>query len=332
MSDILSQDEIDQLLLLAKAQPDEVEEPVYGLDAAPSAYDFRQPSKLSRDHLRSIQRIHEQFARAFSGLTSARLRTRVDLSILSIERLSFGEFVNALANPSVISVYSIQPRDGFLILQMNTEMAFILYDRLCGGPGRAPEKPREMTEIELAVLNRQILMDLIRTLEASWQEVSDLVFELQFTESNPQFLQMMAERDAVILVTLVMELDHTQEMINVCMSQSALEPVLKEITGRRLFESRRAPQQEELLQLREHLLQAQLPLEVELGRATLSMEDLLELRIGDVITLERKRTEKLDVRVGQSVKFLASPGKLGQKLGAVITDTCRQEGRQRDGG
>ena len=121
----------------------------------------------------------------FRGLTSARLRTRVDLSIVSIERLSFGEFVNALASPSVISVYSIQPRDGFLILQMNTEMAFILYDRLCGGPGRAPDRPREMTDIELAVLNRQILTDLIRTLEASWQEVSDLVLPASVHREQP---------------------------------------------------------------------------------------------------------------------------------------------------
>ncbi|MGI6038105.1 MAG: flagellar motor switch protein FliM [Limnochordia bacterium] len=324
MSEILSQEEIDQLLAMAQ-EPSVTETPVIE-EPGYVRYDFRQPSKLSRDQIRSLQRINEQFARAFSGLMSARLRSRVDISLESVEKLSFGEFINSLANPSVICIYGINEESGNLILQMSTDIAFLLYDRLCGGPGRIPEKARELTEIEMAVLHRQFIAELIDTLELAWQDVASLGFTLQTTESNPQFLQVMAEREAVILNTMLMDIDGTEEMVNLCFSQSALEPILKRITQRRLLDSTKRTTEVDLGQMRERIAMAELPIEVELGQATLTMQDLLQLQRGDIVPLDRGPREKLEVKVGQITKFLASPGKIGKKLGAVITDLCPREG------
>ncbi len=135
MHDILSQEEID-MLIRAAGQPDhELEE-----DAAAEEeplYDFSKPNKFSKEHLRALHRIHDQFSRTYSGLMSAKLRNSLELRVHSIEQLAFGDFVSSLPNPSVLSVFHVQPPlEGYAVLQFTPDIAFLLHDRLCGGDGQ----------------------------------------------------------------------------------------------------------------------------------------------------------------------------------------------------
>ncbi|HPT83060.1 MAG TPA: flagellar motor switch protein FliM [Limnochordia bacterium] len=320
MEDILTQEEID-LLIKAVTQPDLDldQEPEPELQAE-SRYDFSRPNKFSKEHLRALHRIHEQFSRTYAGYMSAKLRHRVDLKVHTIEQILFGDFVRSLPNPSVLSVYRVHPLDGYAIVQFTPDIAFLLHDRLCGGDGVPMRRSRSLTDIEVAVLKRQVLSVFSSLLSDSWREVAELRFELENMESNPQFLQVAADRDAVALITMRFELNEISDMISICLPHRTLEPILKNLTHIRMFESLQQPDPSRIELLKEQVRAAVVPVEVELGRTTVTVGDLLDLAPGDVVVLDRKKHEALDVKIGSMTKFKGTPGRLGQRLGVVITN------------
>lgn len=328
MHDILSQEEID-MLIRAAGQPDHELDQDTAADAEP-LYDFSKPNKFSKEHLRALHRIHDQFSRTYSGLMSAKLRNRLELRVHSIEQLAFGDFVSSLPNPSVLSVFQVQPLEGYAVLQFTPDIAFLLHDRLCGGDGMPMGRARGLTDIEAAVLRRQVISVFSSLLADAWRDVAELKFDLDYIESNPQFLQLASERDVIALVTMRFELNEISDMISICLPHRTLEPVMKDLTQIRMFESLRQPDPIGLEALKAKVRTAIVPVEVELGRATVTVQDLLDLAIGDVIPLDRKKNETLDVKVGTMTKFKGTPGRLGSRLGLVVTSVCEQEGGPAD--
>lgn len=322
MHDILSQEEID-LLIRAASEPDldleteqREEDPIY---------DFSRPNKFSKEHIRALHRIHEQFCRTYTGYMSAKLRHKMDVKVHSIEQMLFGDFVRSLPNPSVLSIYKVHPLEGYAIMQLTPDIAFLLHDRLCGGDGVPVVGRRGLTDIETAVLRRQVLSVFSSLLGDAWHEVAELKFALDYMESNPQFLQVAAERDAVAVVTMRFELNETSDMISICFPHRTLEPIMKNLTHIRMFESLEQPDPQRIGLLREKVRSAIVPVEVELGQTTVTVRDLLELAPGDVIPLDKKKNETLDVKIGSMTKFKGTPGRLGQRFGVVITTVCGSE-------
>ena len=144
MHDILSQEEID-LLIRAASEPDLELDTI--VEAEDPVYDFSRPNKFSKEHMRALHRIHEQFCRTYSGYMSAKLRNKVELRVQSIDQILFGDFVRSLPNPSVISVYGVDPLEGYIIMQLTPDIAFLLHDRLCGGDGVPMGGSRGLTDI-----------------------------------------------------------------------------------------------------------------------------------------------------------------------------------------
>lgn len=329
MDEILSQEEIDKLIQAATAESnlyEAVETEEEDLPVRP--YDFKRPHRLSKDQSRALQRIHETFAREFSGLISARLRTRVEITVNAIDQLSFGEFIRSIPNPSVINVYNVEPIDGSVIVQLAPDIVFLLYDRFCGGPGIPVQKARELTDIELAVLRSQFIGSIGSMLESAWSEAADLVFNLDFVESNPQFLQVMAERETIVLISLDIEINDVTDLINICFSHSSFELVLRQLAEQRLNERKSTMNPEDREKVRKKLVHAKVPIEVELGGSVLTISDLLHLEVGDVIPLETRVTDSLPIKVGDRIKFLGAPGRVGRRVATRIIGTAPFEGGQ----
>lgn len=319
MEDILTQEEID-LLIKAATQPYlQLELDTDAEEEGEARYDFSRPNKFSKEHIRALHRIHEQFCRTYAGYMSAKLRHRIDLRVQSIEQILFGDFVRSLPNPSVLSIYQVRPLEGYAIVQFTPDIAFLLHDRLCGGDGIPMRRSRSLTDIEIAVLKRQVLSTLSSLLSDAWRDVAELHFELDYMESNPQFLQVAADRDAVALITMRFELQEFSDMISICLPHRTLEPILKNLTHIRMFESLQQPDPKRIELLKQQVRSAVVPVEVELGRTTVTVGDLLDLAPGDVVVLDRKKHETLDVKIGSMTKFKGTPGRLGARLGVVIT-------------
>ena len=190
---------------------------------------------------------------------------------------------------------------------------------------RLPERTRSLTDIEIAVFRKQVL-HASTTSRRCLDRCASSQFNLAGIENNPQFLQIASDRDVVALVTLSFKLNELQDMVTICLPYRTLEPVMGSLTQARMFESLQAPDPAQIERLKAKVRSAVVPVEVELGSAVVTVQDLLDLDVGDVIVLDRTRNETIDVRIGSLNKFKATPGRIGDKFGVVITAVCQGQG------
>lgn len=200
--DVLTQEQIDALLAAANEGETSLEELKREETAKKiKVYDFRRPDKFSKDQIRTLYMLHESFARMLNTYMSSHLRTLVNVDVVSVEQLTYQEFVQSLANPSVISILGVPPLKGNIIFEISSEIAFAYLDRVFGGDGTTAVKTRVLTEIEDAVMRRFVNSAMERFKEA-WSNITQMNPILEATESNPQFTQIVPPNDMVVIVTL----------------------------------------------------------------------------------------------------------------------------------
>ena len=156
-SEVLSQSEIDELLSAISSgvvSADEIKE--QPKDRKIKVYDFRRPDKFSKDQIRTSYMLHENFARLLNTYLSAQLRTIVHINVVSVDQLTYEEFIRSLSNPSVIGIFQMRPLKGNAIFDINPNIVWALIDRLFGGPGLPPAKVRALTDIDEAIVKRKM--------------------------------------------------------------------------------------------------------------------------------------------------------------------------------
>ncbi|MBY0397379.1 MAG: flagellar motor switch protein FliM [Thermoleophilia bacterium] len=328
MSDVLSQSEIDALLSAissgdvdAAQMREEAEEPHV------RTFDFLRPSKFSKDQLRTVEMMHENFCRLVQTQLSAQLRTMVELDVISADQVSYGEFVTSMPVPALINIVSMEPLEGNAILEINLPIVFSVIDRLVGGPGTHRPKLRELTEIELALI-QGVTDTLLRGLAEAWSDVIPSRFRKVGAEMNPQFAQIAAPSDMVVLVSFELRVGGSTGMMSLCVPYLVLEPAVGRLTAQSYFSGRSDSASPELRAgIAAELGAVAVPVSVELGRAELELGDLLALEPGDVIPLQAAPGSDVTVRVGRRAAFLAQPGVRGKhsavQITACIEDTER---------
>jgi flagellar motor switch protein FliM len=163
-------------------------------------FDFLRPSKFSKDQLRTIELLHETFCRSARNTLSGALRAMVEIDVLTADQVSYGEYVNSIPTPSLINIVTMEPLEGNAVLEINLPIVFSIIDRLVGGPGTHRPRPRELTEIELALVTN-VVETMMGALSEAWTEVTPVRFRRVGTEMNPQFAQVTAPSDMVVLIT-----------------------------------------------------------------------------------------------------------------------------------
>lgn len=214
--DVLSQSEIDKLLSALSTGAVSAEE-VKADEAQKKVktYDFKRPDKFSKDQIRTLYMLHENFARLLNTYLSTNLRTLVNVEVASVEQLTYQEFVQSLSNPSVIGVLAVPPLKGNVIMEINTSIAFAIIDRVFGGKGENTIKPRVLTEIEEAVM-RRTLGKAMEHFQEAWSNVVHMKPTLEAIESNPSFTQIVPPSDMVVIITLKITVGDVEGFMNVC--------------------------------------------------------------------------------------------------------------------
>lgn len=321
--EVLSQAEIDKLLS-AMADGSVTAEEVKADEEQKKikVYDFKRPDKFSKDQIRTLNMLHESFARMLNTYLSTHLRTMVDVKVASVQQLTYQEFVQSLSNPSVISILSIPPLKGNIIMEINTEIAFAFIERVFGGEGKSTAiHPRVLTDIEETVVKRFIdtAMDEFRE---AWSTVIELHPTLEATESNPQFTQIVPPNDMVVLITISMKIGDIEGMMNICLPYLVLEPIMPKLTTTFWVASSVSKEEadpEQVKKLEKKIEHSSVPLVVRLGEATLTIREFLTLGLGDVLSLGTNVKDELPVYVGSNPKFLSRPGTAGKKMAVQIT-------------
>lgn len=324
MTEVLSQSEIDALLsaISSGESLDNIDTKHVEVEHRKiKIYDFKRPDKFSKDQIRTLQMMHENFARVTTTSLSAQLRTLVGIHVASVDQLTYEEFIRSVSNPSTLAIVSMDPLKGSSILEIDPSITFTIIDRLFGGPGESPKNlNRELTDIELSVMEG-IIVRILGNLREAWSQVIDLRPRLGSIETNPQFAQMVSPNDMVVLITLETKVADVEGMMNFCIPYITIEPILSKFSAQYWYASiRRGSTSENLKIIKEKLQNIYVETSAELGSMQLPLSDILNLQKGDVVKFtDTKITDPVIFKIGNRKKFLCRPGISGSRMAVQLT-------------
>ena len=270
--------------------------------------------------------MHETFARLTTTSLSAQLRSIVHVHVASVDQLTYEEFIRSIPTPTTLAVINMDPLKGNAILEIDPAITFSMIDRLFGGTGQGGAKvQRDLTDIEQSVMEG-IIVRILANMREAWTQVIDLRPRLAQIETNPQFAQIVAPSEMVVLVTLETKVGDEEGMMNFCIPYITIEPIISKLSSQFWFSSiRRSSTTQYLGVLKEKLSDVAMDVVAEIGSIDLPIRDVLALQVNDVVRLSNvKITDPLTLSVGNKKKFYCQPGVIGKKMAVQITGKIAQ--------
>ncbi|TFH64924.1 MAG: flagellar motor switch protein FliM [Candidatus Zixiibacteriota bacterium] len=320
MAKILSQDEIDALLSTVSAGDDIGAQLVASDNLMRSvvAYDFKHPNRVSKDQIRTLENLHDNFAGNLGSTLSTIQRAMVDTELVSVDQITYSEFIMSLVNPSNTFTVSVEPLEGMCLIDFNPTLAFIFIDRMFGGVGRFLEAERELTGIERAVLTK-IAMSVFQELEKTWSSVIKMQIRQVSLESNPQFVQIVPPGETVIVISMQVKMLGNSGLLTICYPYVNLESIMKDLIGKSwVDQSKKGDAELDLTTNSDNLQEVNAEITAQLGTAQITIRDFVNLKVGDVIQLDQRVSQPLEIYVRDVKKYLARPGIVGKKTGFQV--------------
>lgn len=322
MTDILSQNEIDQLLTAFTMGSDMESEDVSqtGEQHKIKIYDFKRPDKFSKEQMRTVSIMHETFARLTTTTLSAQLRTLIHVHVASVDQLTYEEFIRSIPNQTTIAVVNMDPLKGSAILEIDPSVTFSIIERLFGGKGEENKITRELSDIEQSVMEG-IIVRILGNMREAWSQVMDLRPRLGQIETNPQFAQIVPPTEMIVLVTLETKVGEVEGMMNFCIPYMTIEPIVSKLSAQFWYSAvRRGATTENLVVIKDILANVDVDVVAEIGKIDFPVRDALSLSVGDVIRLSNVRVnDEMTLKIGNRPKFLCKPGIVGNKIAVQIT-------------
>ena len=330
MGDILSQDEIDSLLTATEGDDDGgLGGDIAGGGGADDAggmrivtsYDFKHPARVNKDQLRTLENLHDNFARLLSSTFSGAMRAVVDVDTAFVDQTTYAEFIMSLSNPSCSYQFTLGPTNGQAILDFAMPVVFAFVDRIFGGKGSSQGvDARQLSQIEMGVIAK-IVKRVVEDLEATWEpilrvEVSDIELE-----TNPEFMQITAASEIVILLAFEVNSTNASGLVSLCYPFFTLESILPRLGQQTYVRQNRQSREETIGKNRLRMENTYLPITAELARGKATFRELQELRVGQVLKLDTEIDDPTVVLVDEEPKFLGRPGIVGRRNAVQIIET-----------
>ncbi|MEJ8776915.1 flagellar motor switch protein FliM [Pseudogracilibacillus sp. ICA-222130] len=319
--EILSQTEIDALLsAISSGEMDAEELKKEEEDKKIKVYDFKRALRFSKDQIRSISRIHENYARLLTTFFSGQLRTYVNISVASVDQIPYEEFIRSIPKMTILNVISMEPLEGRILMEVNPNIAYSMMDRLLGGKGNSHVQPNSLTEIETTIMT-QMFEKAVVNIQEAWSTIVEIDPMLDEFEVNPQFLQMVSPNETVVVVSLNTQIGDVSGMINICIPHIVLEPIIPKLSAHYWMESvtkERDPEKYAILS--KHMEKVELEAKVILGQSTMTVNELLQLSTGDVISLHQKIQDPLTLEVNGEPKMHVQVGTVHKKVAVQVMD------------
>ena len=303
MSEILSQEEIDKLLNAYSSGELDAEDYKNEDNVDVKVYDFKRPSKFSKEHLRTLESIFEHYGRLLYTNLPAYLRKNVQVDVLNAEAVTYSEFSNSLSNPVLLGLVNFSPLPGNILIELATNLGFCMVDRLLGGEGVALEKKREFSEIELTIIERvlNVCVDLLRD---PWRNVANVEPRLERIETNPQFAQIISPQEMTAIVTINLKIGDVEGLMNICLPYATLEDVIDKLNIKYWYSTMQNREEGNYDDIIETLIsKAEIPIKAILGESSMSVAEFVNLQPGDLIKLDSNIEKELTVYVGNIKKF-----------------------------
>ncbi|WP_085523969.1 flagellar motor switch protein FliM [Tuberibacillus sp. Marseille-P3662] len=332
MADVLSQNEIDALLSAISTGEMDAEELKKDEDSKEGKpYDFKRALRFSKDQIRSLTRIHENYARLLTTHFSAQMRTYVEISVASVNQMPYEEFIRSIPSMTVLNIFEAPPLKGRMLFEVNPNIAYAMMDRVLGGMGHGMNKIDKLTDIETQLIS-QLFAKTLSPFRDAWGSIIEMEPIMKDFEVNAQFLQMVSPNETVVVISLSVTIGEESGMINLCLPHVVLEPIIQKLSMHYWMndEKKKAPSEGDIHALEQKVKSANISMTALLGDTTLSFSDVLELSVGDVVRLDQTIDDPVTVDVGSLSKFTAQPGKKKQHVAVQILGHLDKEGEEHE--
>ena len=284
-------------------------------------YNFRRPDKFSKDNLRALRDIHREFSKAISLVLSGYLRMRVEIEIVSVDQLTYEEFVRSMPSPISVGVFEFEPLSGQILLGISFEVISCIVNRMLGGIGVIDSQSRELTDIEKA-LAKKVINIIIKSLEDAWNTIVPVTGKFISLDDNYQSIQVATAGEIVALLTFEVQISGKHfGLFSICFPYPVLETVLGHLSTQHIFQTKGlVATNDERLKMISKINSSTVDLRVQFGTCSITLDDFLQLAEGDIIKLDNKVSDDLIVKVNDEKKFFARPGTLKNQICVKITD------------
>ena len=284
-------------------------------------YNFRRPDKFSKDNLRALRDIHREFSKAISLVLSGYLRMRVEIEIVSVDQLTYEEFVRSMPSPISVGVFEFEPLSGQILLGISFEVISCIVNRMLGGIGSIDAQTRELTDIEKA-LAKKVINIIIKSLEDAWNTIIPVTGKFISLDDNYQSIQVATAGEIVALLTFEVQISGKHfGLFSICFPYPVLETVLGHLSTQHIFQTKGlVASNDERMKMISKINSSTVDLRVQFGSCAITLDDFLQLSEGDIIKLDNKVDDDLIVKVNGEKKFFARPGKMKDKICVKITD------------
>lgn len=325
MGDVLSQNEIDQLLNALSNGELNAEEIKEKNEKQVKNYDFARPAKFSKEHLRTLEIIFEHYARTLGTELSVYLRKTVQIEVMNSEAVTYSEFSNALSNPVILGVVDVSPLKGNMVIELASNIGYAIVDRMLGGPGVSLSRARDFSEIEINIIER-VLTICASFFEESWQSVVDINPVLERVETNSQFAQLISPSEMTAIITMNVKMGNNEGLMNICIPYMSIEEIIEKLNTKYWYSTLQESDQNSYKDAIGALIsKTYIPVKAVLGKSSISVAEFMNLQRGDIIKIDKQVNKELSVYVGNIKKFTALPGASGDKYAVRVTSILREE-------
>jgi flagellar motor switch protein FliM len=331
MSEILSQSQIDSLLSSLTSGLKEMDQPEQGAGKKIKDYDFRSPKLFTREQLKLLYSIYENYARILSSYITGILQTYTLVEIIEVEEQQYYEFNNALPDSVLMGVLDFAVKEDhseedLVLLDFSKDTGFCCIDRLLGGSGKPLESDREYTEIELGILDH-LMKGMVNLMKNVWIDYLEVAPRLLKLETNARILQGISADENVVIVVMNVMVNETQGKMNICIPAVTLDTMFKMKNA----QSKRKERRGDLLtdaQRRADIMKEVSESELEftgiLGVIEVMSRDLIDLEVGDIIKLNKPENSMVELAVGETVWFKGEMGSYNKKRAIAIRQSTQR--------
>ena len=312
MAYIKSQEELDGIF---QAVQKEIEEKDL-FQRSIRTFDFTQSDRISRNEKKIIENIHENFSKEVAAHLNNKLRANVNVQLVSLNQQTFSEFIESMEKQSCFYVYKLDNFDREAILEIHPYLAFFIVDRVMGGPGHGNQLERELTKIEQIIMKK--LVDEILELNCmAWNKVTSFKVVSTNYYSNPNYIQFAKSTESIISATFEVAIEDTQNMLVLSYPYYLINDLLPEVKNEDMQHQANDSRSKALIQ--KNLESTMTPVSVNLGQSNLSLDDLINLQKGDVILLNKRTTDELDLIIGKKPRFFGKAGVVKNRFAFKVT-------------
>lgn len=328
MADILSQSEIDELLIALASGRDAptVDKSDHGEGDHLRAYNFRTANKFSKEQIRMLRFIYENYSGRLSTFLSGMLRAACDIEVVSIEEQTFSEFGNSLPLPAFLAIFDMPPLAGSALMEISPTIAYEIISRLFGGTGQFQDYSKIFTEIEIATLTR-VVQKMLTVMNESWERVAPVNAMLDRIETSAQFAQIVSAGEPIVIITINVKIGDVSDLINLCIPRLAIQPISQQLAMKSWYSERASAHvgtANDVPMVNPRIVHTVLTLHAVFDSTPATVQDVVSLQVGDVIRVDHPVSKPITVMVEHMPKFKAMMGQKEHRMAVRITDILKE--------